>query len=188
MHRIPEVDYTDDQILELLNNQDEKGIEVLFKKYYEPLCLSGYRYIRDKQTIEDLVQELFFDLWKKRAGINVKSSLGSYLRTAVRNRALNYIKAQRIDFADEDEIVSFTSEDTNSQEDLETIELETFINGVIDSLPEKCRMVFVLSRHEELSYKEIAEKLDISTKTVENQISKALKILREQLQRYRESQ
>lgn len=161
-------------------------MEVLFLKYYEPLCLSGYRYVRDKQKVEDLVQELFYELWKKRANINIQSSLSSYLKTAVRNRALNYIKGQRIDFAEEEELKSFSSNESNSQEDLETTELEDFINGVIDSLPEKCRIVFMMSRFDELSYKEIAEKLDISTKTVENQISKALKILRTEVSEFRE--
>lgn len=180
------MEHTDEEILELLEKQDGKGMEMLFKKYYQPLCLSGYRYIKDKQKVEDIVQELFYELWKKRANINIQSSLGPYLRTAIRNRSLNFIKGQRIDFADEDELKSFTSNESSTQEDLETTELETFINKVIDSLPEKCRMVFVLSRIDELSYKEIAEKLDISTKTVENQISKALKILRAEVTAFRE--
>lgn len=180
------MEYTDDEILALLHNQDAKGMEVLFKKYYEPLCLSGYRYIRDKQKVEDIVQELFYELWKKRADINIKSSLNSYLKTAVRNRSFNYIKGKRIDFAEEEELKSFSSGENTTQDDMETTELETFINGVIDRLPEKCRLVFMLSRFDELSYKEIAQKLDISTKTVENQISKALKILRAEVTAFRE--
>ncbi len=180
------MEYTDEEILALLHDQDAKGMEILFKKYYEQLCLSGYRYIRDKQKVEDIVQELFYELWKKRANINITSSLNSYLKTAVRNRSFNFIKSQRIDFAEEEELKSFTSGENTTQEDMETTELETYINSVIDSLPEKCRMVFVLSRIDELSYKEIAEKLQISTKTVENQISKALKILRVKVSEFRE--
>ncbi len=157
------------------------AIEAIFKQYYKYICISGARYIRDKQVVEDLVQDLFYDLWKKRDRLNIKTSLSSYLRTAIRNRSLNFIKSQRIDFAEEDEIVNFKNDSADSQENMESSELEEYLHRSIDRLPEKCRIVFSLSRFEELSYKEIAEKLDISVKTVENQISKALKLLREDL-------
>jgi len=92
-----------------------------------------------------------------------------------------------MDFAEEDEIKGFKVDEANTQQNMENMELEEYLHSVIEQLPEKCRMVFVMSRFEELSYKEIAEKLEISPKTVENQISKALKVLREHLTLYREN-
>jgi len=181
------VNKTDAEILDLILNSDVKGIEYAFHKYYEPLCLHGLRYLRDRHKVEDLVQDLFHDLWKKRENINIKSSLSGYLKTSIRNRIINHAKSKRMDFAEEDEIKGFKVDEANTQQNMENMELEEYLHSVIEQLPEKCRMVFVMSRFEELSYKEIAEKLEISPKTVENQISKALKVLREHLTLYREN-
>ena len=103
--------------------------------------------------------------------------LKTYLRRSVINKALNHIKAQRIDF-EEDQSNLDSMEKASAQENLEFNELQDAINHAIDSLPERCRIVFSMRRFDELSLKEIAAKLDISPKTVENQLTKAMKILR----------
>lgn len=126
---------------------------------------------------------MFFELYKKRDNVRIESLIG-YLKRSVYNRALNKVKSNR-DFVDSDEINSEISDLTDSsQERLEFVELEEFMNETIDSLPEKCRLVFVLNRFEQLSYKEVAEKLSISVKTVENQMSKALRIIRDEYAKY----
>lgn len=181
------VSKTDSEILDLILKDEVKGIEYAFHKYYEPLCLHGLRYLRDRHQVEDLVQDLFHDLWKKRESLNIKSSLVGYLKTSVRNRIINHVKSKRVSFGEEDEMKDLSLNEASSQENLENVELEQYMHQAIESLPEKCRMIFAMSRFEELSYREIAEKLEISPKTVENQISKALKVLREHLMYYREN-
>ena len=171
-------DYTDDELLALLLTDGELAIDLIFRKYYAFLCKSVYRIISDTQITEDLAQEVFYEVWKKRAQLKITTSLRAYLKRAALNKALNYIRDQKIDFRNapaKEELVSKT--DSIIQE-LAAENLQAEINAAIDNLPERCRLVFVLSRFEEMSYRQIAEQLDVSMKTVENQISKALKSLR----------
>jgi len=179
-----EVMYTDAELLEAFNEDGSKGIELIFKQYYEMLCQTAVRITKEKNLAEDIVQEVLFELYKKHGQVKIESLIG-YLKRSVYNRSLNKVKSRR-DYVDADEISYELSDNSiNSQEVLEYGELETEINKIIDSLPEKCRLVFVLNRFEQLSYKEVAERLDISVKTVENQMSKALKILRAEFSNYK---
>lgn len=176
--------YTDAELLKIFNEDGSKGIELIFKQYYEVMCQTAVRITKEKSAAEDIVQEVMFELFKKRDKVNIQSLIG-YLRRSVYNRALNKVKARK-DYVDADEISYELSDNSiNSQEEMEYSELESEINKIIDSLPEKCRLVFVLNRFEQLSYKEVAERLDISVKTVENQMSKALKILRTEFSNYK---
>lgn len=177
-------EYTDNDLLSLLTNNEDKAIDLIFRKYYTFLCKSIYRVIPDTQITEDLAQEVFYELWKKRAKINIKTSLKAYLKRATLNKALNYIRDQKIDFRNAPPKVDLESKNTTIDQAIEADNLQQKIDRAIDSLPEKCRLVFVLSRFEEMSYQQIADTLDISIKTVENQISKALKSLRKSLAEY----
>jgi RNA polymerase sigma-70 factor (ECF subfamily) len=178
------LNYTDAELLKVFYEDGSKGIELIFKQYYEVMCRTAVRITKERSLAEDIVQEVFYELFKKRENLKIESLLG-YLRRAVYNRALNKVKARK-EHVDADEIAyELTDNLNNSQQDMEYSELEGFINKVIDSLPEKCRLVFVLNRFEQLSYKEVAQKLDISVKTVENQMSKALKILRAEFEQYK---
>lgn len=105
----------------------------------------------------------------------------AYLKRAAVNRTLNFIRDNKITFEGEEELPILKGKITGASAKMEADELQEMINRAIDGLPERCRMIFLLSRFEDMSYNEIAQKLDISVKTVENQISKALKILREVL-------
>lgn len=175
----------DDQILELLNNNDEKAIELLFDRFFDYLCAVVFRVIHDYEAARDVVQDIFFDLWKKRENIQIHIALRPYLRRAAVNRALNYIKRKRIvPNDDEDAAVDIVSNVPSGQAYLEKDELESKIYSVIEALPPKCKLVFGMSRFENMSYQEIANALEISVKTVENQISKALKILRSEVEVY----
>ncbi|MEL6638233.1 MAG: RNA polymerase sigma-70 factor [Bacteroidota bacterium] len=173
--------YTDRQILDLLQKDEDKAMEYLFRRYYGFMCNAIYRVLPDKNLAEDLAQDVFYEFWKKRERVQINTSLQAYLKRAAVNKTLNYIRDRKMRFADEEELPKLENNQESSQQKLEEEELQALIRQSIDRLPERCRMVFVLSRYEELSYQEIADQLGISVKTVENQISKALKFLRESL-------
>ncbi|MEL6864763.1 MAG: sigma-70 family RNA polymerase sigma factor, partial [Bacteroidota bacterium] len=120
--------------------------------------------------------------WKKRHRINIQTSLKAYLKRAAVNKSLNYIRDQKIKFEEVGKAPVLSTKSHNAQ--LEAKELQEQINLAVNALPERCRIIFSLSRFEEMSYQEIANTLQISTKTVENQISKALKILRQAIGPY----
>ena len=125
------------------------------------------------------------DIWRKREEINIEISLRAYLRRAAVNRSLNHIRKQKMKFEEAENSVSeLASNDNDSQIVMERDELEKRIHDCIENLPPKCKIVFAMSRFENMSYQEIATSLEISVKTVENQISKALKILRSTVQPY----
>lgn len=167
---------SDLELVEAIKADDEKAYRMLFDRYYKYLLVTAYAYVKDENTIRDLTQDVFFEIWKKRKSLNI-SNVKPYLRRSVINKALNYIKAQRMDFEETDEPFDLP-EPSRVQQKLEAEQLQEVINKAVESLPERCRVIFALRRYEELSLKEIAAKLDISPKTVENQLTKAMKILR----------
>ncbi|HEX8545368.1 MAG TPA: RNA polymerase sigma-70 factor [Cytophagaceae bacterium] len=170
---------------DLFLNPTKDTFEALFRKYYAPLCRSVHRIIQDKNGSEDIVQEVFASLWGKRNTIDVQSSIKSYLFRASMNAALNHLKKQK-------RWASMESEDESSKaivtenvlEDIEGKELEFVIERTIAQLPTGCRTMFVMNRYDEMSYREIAEATQTSVKTVENQIAKALRVLRQALGSY----
>lgn len=173
---------TDLELIEAIKGDDQKAYRALFDRYYKYLLVTAYAYVKDENTIRDLAQDVFFEIWKKRNSLNI-NNVKAYLRRSVINKALNYIKAQRMNFEDSDEPFD-QPDNSNVQENLEAEQLQQVINDAIATLPERCRVVFALRRFEELSLKEIAAKLDISPKTVENQLTKAMKILRKAVAPY----
>ena len=173
-----EKEYSDEHILNLLPTNDSLAMELMFHKYYTYLCKTVMRVLNDEHTAEDLAQEVFFDVWRKRAGINVTTSLPGYLRRAAMNKTLNFIRDRKIKWDDEDQLALKPTNEVNVVSELEGKDLERSIHAAIDLLPERCRLVFTLSRFEGMSNQQIADELGISVKTVENQIGKALKLLR----------
>ena len=135
----------------------------------------------DEDDAREVVHKVFISLWEKREAIDLSISLKSYLFTSVHNRSLNVIR-DRKKFSSEEVPEIAVEWDVSNQ--IESMELEEKINEAIKSLPEKCRQIFELSRFDGLKYSEIALQLGISVKTVENQMSKALKILRDKLLKY----
>jgi len=170
--------YTDQELINSLQNGNEQAMNALFRRHYSFICRAVYRVLKDNVVAEDIAQEVFFGLWKKRETLKITTSVPAYLKRAAVNKSLNYIRDQKIKFDDEDQLPLLSNNQSTTQQQLEANDLQKQIDDAIDSLPEKCRLVFTLSRFEEMSYKEIASELDISIKTVENQISKALKYLR----------
>lgn len=173
--------YTDTDLIALLKEDEDRAIEHLFRQHYAYLCKAAYKILPDANLVEDMVQEVFMELWRKRNQVNIKTSIKAYLRRAAVNKTLNYIRDQKIILEDNEKLPTLKSKTPSINQKIEAAELQVLIDKAIDGLPEKCRLIFVLSRFEDMSYKEIAQQLDISVKTVENQISKALKHLRKVL-------
>lgn len=175
---------TDEELLALLRRDADQAIEILFRQYYSYVCRAVYQIVTDAQVAEDIGQDVFFEVWRKKDKLLITTSLKAYLRRAAVNKTLNYLRDKKIKWDDEPILPTLEGNLPNANEPLETEELQELIDTAIDQLPEKCRIVFLLSRQEDLSYQEIADCLNISTKTVENQISKALKHMRVALKPY----
>lgn len=169
-------------LLDQLKKGNEQAFDEIFGQYYKGLVVFSTGVLKDKDLAEEVVQDLFVKLWENRKKTTLKISLKAYLFRAVYNNSVKVAK-QKLKFINEDSISEFESniEFTNL---LEQTELEEKIYNSIESLPPQCKKIFKLSRFEELKYREIAEKLSISIKTVENQISKALKQLEKSLGSY----
>lgn len=171
-------------ILTRLQTDDPLILNELFQSHYLMVCKTINRFIEDRSLTEDLAQEVFIRLWQKRNQLNITHSIGAYLRRMAINEALVHIRKNKKYHIDELNPTLHDSSEDGSEEQFLYGELKQHITLAIDMLPPRCRTVFQLSRFEELTYREIAEKLDISIKTVENQMGKALKILREKLKGY----
>lgn len=173
--------HTEASLRELFKKAPEQAIEVLFREYYTEVCRTVLRIIPDPGIAEDIAQEVFFELWRKREVLTVTSSFGAYLRRAARNKSLNFIRDRKVNPEGEDKLPQIREKQIDAGRQLEVQDLQNSIDQSISQLPERCRLVFSLSRFEDMSYQEIADHLGISIKTVENQISKALRLLREAL-------
>jgi RNA polymerase sigma-70 factor, ECF subfamily len=158
-----------------------KMFEELFHAHYASLCRFATQYLNDRSDSEEIVQEVFVNLWQKRDSIDPAKQVKTYLFTAVRNRCLNFIRDRkkfRSFYLDVEVELEFPVQERDLLTGAEEMEM---IGKALDKLPEKCRAVFELSRFDNMRYHEIASHLNISVKTVEAQVSKALKILREEL-------
>jgi RNA polymerase sigma-70 factor, ECF subfamily len=185
------VNFSQEELLEKLIAGDRKAFEVLFRKYYLRLRNYAYRITSDINFSEDIVQDLFFNLWSKKDLLQKVNSLDSYLRTSVHHGSINYLKEviqKKGINIESDQFIRFESlhlEILNYQRDIATEkELNTAIAKAIESLPEQCRVVFKLSRDLGLKYNDIAKELNISVKTVEKHISHALHFLRNSMKDY----
>lgn len=167
------------------NHGDEKAFEYIFHYYFQQLCNFAFGFLKDKAEAEDIVNDCFFEFWTKREMIDIKSSLKSYLFISVRNAAINKLRKHQIEskFAQEQIYLSDYHEDINRETErlLRIEELEERLNAAIEKLPQQCKYIFYLNRYENMSYKDIAKKMDISPGTVKTQIGRALHKLRSEL-------
>jgi RNA polymerase sigma-70 factor (family 1) len=168
-----------------LRNGEEAAYENLFKEFYKVLTLFANKYLKDIEASKELVQDLFVHLYERRENLDINSSLRSYLFRSTHNRCINYINSQkiRLKYA---EHINFTADvkDNSLEQQVSSAELEHALYKAIGDLPPKCQSIFKMNRFEGLSNTEIAEKLKLSKRTVETQISKALRILRIKLEPY----
>lgn len=165
----------------LLKTDPNKALKLLYDTFYDPMCHQVYVILKDEVVAEDIVQEVFMAMWKRKDDLDIQTSLEGYLRRSCRNRALNYIRDNAVKWEEDSVLENISADQYSTDELLAYDDLNSKIQYEISQLPEKCGLIFSLSRYEELTYNEIASQLDISVKTVENQISKALKILREKI-------
>jgi len=164
---------------------DAASFEAIFREQYAALSRVAYRILKDKDRAEDVVQELFTRLWEKREDRLISVPPKAYLTRATVNAALDYLEKHQKEINHDQEDLSALHLSVNqTEEQLAEKETARHIANALEKLPPACRTVFVLSREEEMSYKEIAAALEISVKTVENQLGKALRILREELKPY----
>ena len=168
-----------------LKRGDKLVFEDIYREYYVPLCYYCARYVERIEDAEEIVQDLFVKLWDKHAELEINSSLKAYLYRAVQNYALNFLSKQKTKekYRIVNEKQTFSSFD-NGLVKLEEAELQVILKHAILKLPEKRREIFELSRFEGLKNINIASRLSISVKTVENQMTKALKYLRIVLKDY----
>lgn len=167
----------DVELMGRMRSGDDIALKLIYKKYWNQLYSSAFNILRDQQACEDIIQDIFINLWNKREQIEIKVSLKSYLFASTRYevyRQVRYGSVREDIFENVHERLQTPSEYGN----IEHRELLSQINSIVDKLSAKCKVVYKLSREEQLSHKEIASQLDISTKTVENHLNKALRQLR----------
>lgn len=164
---------------------DKSALKALFELHYPGICQTIHRYVADRALVEDLAQEVFVRFWEKRQQITITVSVQAYLRRMAVNEALAWLRRHK---HWEEELTPDMSAglDHSAEDQFMHGEMQRSIAEAIDTLPPKCRTVFQLSRFEELTYQEIADQMGISIKTVENQMGKALRLLRERLKAYLE--
>ena len=166
-------------------NGEQGTFERLFKTHFKSLYAYALTIVKNEMVAEEMVQNVFFKIWEKKAGLNLQSPALAYLYKSVYHESLNYLKHQKVKVAYQ----SHTAYQLKNQTDQASkkvllSELEQQINKALSELPEQCRTIFQMSRFEELKYQEIADQLGLSIKTVENQMGKALKLMRLKLVDY----
>ncbi len=172
------------ELLARIARGDRGAFEQLFREHYAGLVRFGEGLLRSRELAEDTVQEVLLNLWRQRETVRVDDSVRAYLYRAVRNRSLNHIRNERVRREAVPQLVLETRGAKAGDAGLLETELETAVRAAIAELPPRCREVFELSRIRGLKYAEIAEALGISIKTVETQMGRALRSLRERLGPY----
>lgn len=169
---------SDENLYERLKEGDEKALQSIILRYWEPLYKMAVNTLDDLLLCEDIVQELFIRLWDKRDTLNLTHSLKAYLFASIRYEVFRQIKQkfQTESLLNPDELNYV--EKYNPQNQLELNELMEGVERIVIELPERCREIYQLSREKQLTHKEIADYLKISTKTVENQLTIALRRIR----------
>jgi len=174
-----------EKILIELAEDNEDSFEVLFNYYYPRLYNFSKSFLKIEDGIDDILQEVFVKIWQKRKSITSTATFNSYIFTIARNLLLNELR-RRLNSENIKEAVQSlsTAEEYSSSQQIEFQELKEVVDYVIDKLPERRKEIFILSRVEGLSHKEIAEKLGIKTKTVEYHISLVIKSLKEEFKSF----
>ncbi|MDR1402083.1 MAG: RNA polymerase sigma-70 factor [Tannerellaceae bacterium] len=172
-------------VLKKIKEGDVNTFEKIFRLYYSPLCLYAAGITGKMYIAEEIVQELFYVCWKERGKLQILHSLKNYLYGAVRNRSLQYYERQEVKNRHRETVFKTNDNDiSNPQDLLEYKELEDLINRTLDKLPERRLRIFQMHRFEGKKYAEIASELSLSVKTVEAEMTKALQILRKEIENY----
>jgi RNA polymerase sigma-70 factor (family 1) len=167
---------SDNELVALLADEDAAFNEI-YERYWSLLYRAAFNVLKDEDACLDVIQEVFIWFWEHRSNIEVRS-VKAYLLVAVKYKVANHIRNGKVRESFYDKIPKVEPGDGFPDEALEVKELKEMIDRFVSELPDRCQEVFLLSRNEHLTNKEIAERLGISEKTVENQINKALKRLK----------
>ncbi|MCK0131683.1 RNA polymerase sigma-70 factor [Flavobacteriaceae bacterium F08102] len=172
----------DQELLNLLHTGENNALTLVYNKYWKMMYLASYNLVKNKTVSEDIVQDIFVYLWNNRANLTIKTSLKNYLYTSTMYKVYDHFRKSKAQpsvelFENFHEKITHSTPETQFVYD----ELMAHIDALIEELPDRCKQVFRLSRDEQLSNKEIAAKLNISLRTVEGHISKALKHLKSSL-------
>jgi len=182
LHAIPDADH----LLWCVSiNDDRQAFRFLFEYFYAPLCIYAKRFIEDKSTREDVVQDVFFSVWEKRKSITINTSAKNYLITSVKNNCLNFIRKQDNRQEYQNNLIEnppVYSENTHEIYNLN--ELQDLLARTLEKLPEEYRLAFVMSRMEDKSPAEIAEAMGVSIRTTERYKKRAIEILKHELKDY----
>ncbi|QNK64867.1 RNA polymerase sigma-70 factor [Pedobacter sp. PAMC26386] len=171
--------HTDEELIILLKDNNEAAFTELYNRYWSKLYRVAYNQLKITEDAEEIVQDIFIDIWKRRESIQLISSLNNYFAVAVKYKVIKILAKQNHQHKYSKETLHVNStHDNSTQELLEFDDLKEQLSKLVDQLPAKCQRVYKLSREEENSYKQIAEKMNISEKTIESHINKALKYLK----------
>jgi RNA polymerase sigma-70 factor (ECF subfamily) len=164
-----------------LRDGDERAFQFLFRKYYPAMCSFARQILNDSELAEEIVQDMFVKIWEKRETLNIETSVKHYFFRSVRNHCLNQLQHEKIKKQYASKVMESAQQEIDPGQYYVEVDLIQRIERSIDSLPPKRQEIFRLSREQGLKYKEIAETLNISVKTVEAQMGLALKYLRDEL-------
>jgi len=172
--------YSDEQLMQLIQDDNRLAFKELYQRHWPQLYVRAFNITGEEETCKDICQEVFIWFWENRQRIKITSSVKGYLYSAIKYKVSNYIRNHKVreDYLDK---LKNLPENYTTENSIELEELQSIIEDFTHSLPERCGQIFKLSRNEYFSNKEIASKLNISERTVENQISIALKKLRRSL-------
>ena len=178
--------FTDFNIQRKIHDGDIREFERLFVTYYEPLCQHANKILKDMDTAEDIVQEFFYNFWRNRETFSPKLSLNAYLYQSIRNNALHFLEHMAVRQTYKQEVLNNIQEMEPQafQENVEMSELNKAINATLNQMPERCSRIFRMNRFEGKKYREIAEILSVSVKTVEADMGKALQFFRKSLKEF----
>ena len=163
---------------------DEQAFQALFKKYYSAMCHFARQFLNDTELAEETAQDMFVKIWEKRESLNIQSSVKHYFFRSIRNHCLNQIQHEKIKKQYANTVIESANQEIITEQYFMEVGLIQRIEKCIDGLPPKRQEIFRLSREQGLKYKEIADTLNISVKTVEAQMGLALKYLRDELKEY----
>jgi len=172
---------TDRDLLDRLREGDHDAFDAIFRAHYPPLVALAERMLRQRAIAEEIVQDVMLELWKRRATLSFDVSLRAYLFQATRNRVLNHFRHEKVERVGQSFAAVETQVEPRPHALLTEEEIDVALREAVTTLPDRCREVFELSRVQGLRYAEIAAVMGISVKTVEAQMGKALRMLRERL-------
>lgn len=166
-------------LIHQLNTGNELVFEKVFKQYFKVLQNYAYTILNDLDVAEEMVQNVFLKIWEKREKLPQDANIGSYLYKSVYHESLNWLRHEKVKFSHQEHtLYSMKNETDNTADRIKIKQLEEHLQKALNDLPQQCRTIFQMSRFDELRYREIADELGISVKTVENQMGKALRLMR----------